>query len=160
MVKIKVCGKNKSRLLENNIPTSPVSATLSPDARSCDIPAPSPTATPRGAFAPIKTNALFFFRKRKGFSLRLGHRSALTAIQAVIHSLAAASLRKRKIFLSTRPMRASVVCDSRFTQIRAKVCSPSDIRRCIPIPEAKATTLAARLFRSAFGAKRLRGGVG
>ena len=60
---------------------------------------------------------------------------------------------KRKIFLSTRPMRASVVCDSRFTQIRAKVCSPSDIGRCIPIPDVQATTLAARLFRSAFGAK-------
>jgi len=107
----------------------------------------------------MKTNALFFFRKRKGFSLRLGHRSALTAIQAVIHSLAAASLRKRKIPLSTRPMRASVVFDSRFTQIRAKVCSPSDIRRCIPIPDVQATALAARLFWSAFGAKRLCGDV-
>ena len=52
-------------------------------------------------------------------------------------------------------MRASVVYDSRFTQIRAKVCSPSDIRRCIPIPDAKATALAARLFQSAFGAKGL-----
>ena len=56
-------------------------------------------------------------------------------------------------------MRASVVCDSRFTQIRAKVCSPSDIRRCIPIYEVKATSFAARLFQSAFGAKRLCGDV-
>ena len=56
-------------------------------------------------------------------------------------------------------MRASVVCDSRFTQIRAKVCSPSDIRRCIPIPDAKATSFVARLFRSAFGAKRLCGDI-
>jgi len=67
--------------------------------------------------------------------------------------------RKRKIFLSARPMRASVVYDSRFTQIRAKAGSPSDIRRCIPIPDVQATTLAARLFQSAFGAKRLCGDV-
>ena len=65
--------------------------------------------------------------------------------------------RKRKIPFSARPMRASVVCDSRFTQIRAKAGSPSDIRRCIPIPDVQATTLAARLFQSAFGAKRLCG---
>ena len=56
-------------------------------------------------------------------------------------------------------MRASVVYDSRFTQIRAKVSSPSDIRRCIPISDVQATTLAARLFQSAFGAKRLCGDV-
>ena len=56
-------------------------------------------------------------------------------------------------------MRASVVCDSRFTQIRAKAGSPSDIRRCIPIPDVQATALAARLFQSAFGAKRLCGSV-
>jgi hypothetical protein len=56
-------------------------------------------------------------------------------------------------------MRASVVCDSRFTQIRAKAGSPSDFRRCIPISDVQATALAARLFQSAFGAKGLCGDV-
>ena len=58
--------------------TAPVSAcaSLAPSLRSAeiaalpalrawDIPLLSPLATPCGAFAPMKTNALFFFRKRK-----------------------------------------------------------------------------------------------
>ena len=101
------------------------------DRKSTRVPPRRPRATPPAHSRRLKRMLFSFLEKEKQ--------------------------RKRKIFFCTRPVRASVVYDSRFTQIRAKAGSPSDIRRCIPIPDVQATTLAARLFRSAFGAKRLCG---
>ena len=69
--------------------------------------------------------ALFFLRKEKRVSLRLGHRSALTTIQVVIHSLAAATLQKKNCKCRLYPDRLLSCCflaSSKATRNRRWSC--------------------------------------